>query len=645
MLQFAEEEIVIPEGRFKDLKFRADRNPWAGVLLSAIDDAIETRLYNRINTTGPSQQGKTFIGFVVPAMYHLFEIGETVAIGCPSALVWGDKWRSDLLPAIKKSQYRDLLPTTGKGSKDAEAPLRIDFKNGACLRVLTGGGDDKSVAGFTSRVLIVTETDGLGDTGGKSKEADKLKQMEARTKGWDDDSIHYYECTVSIERGKTWQMHKNGTESRLMMPCPRCHKFVEIERDCLKGWKDAEDEIQAAARSAIYCPACNKPWTDEHRTTAARGMRLVHRGQTITKAGKIEGPAPTTKTLSFRFNAAHSLFVKPGTIGAEEFKASRGVNVDNEEKEMRQFRWALPHLPTKEDLTKLDQFSIIKRIAKDIGGKPNAEWARGKIPPGYGSPYVGIDIGLRLAHWTCLTFAADGSPHATDYGVLTVPSDLMAPDEAILQTLRAFRDEVLLVGWQRAEELLVPDWTLIDTGYRRSAIYPFIKESGPGFMACKGFGETQDRGGEEKTRGGVIILGPNEGARDYEVVEFPDGKRLCEIGADRWKSYLHARLSTPLEQPGALTLFGPGDHLSFARHLVSEVQYEEFDSKRGTVVKWRRESKQNHWLDSTALAFVAGHLGGVRLAHEKVAEASNEPTAVAGAAPPPRNVQEVPQVY
>lgn len=634
LTEFAEQEIVIPDGRYKGLKFRVDRNPLAGVLLRAIDEAIRTKIYNRINVLGPSQQGKTFIGWVIPILYHLFEIGETVIIGVPSADIWEDKYQSDLLPAIKHSRFKDLLPTAGSGSRGGSAPERIDFKNGAVLRVLTGGGDDKSRSAFTSRVLAVTETDGFGKVAGNSQEADQLKQLEARTKFWDDDSFHYYECTVSVETAKTWQIHKNSTESRLAQVCPHCEEFVTIERENLRGWKDADDEMQAIRQTAIYCPNCDKPWTDEQRSESARTFRLLHRGQTIDRNGEIHGEPPPTKTLSFRFNAAQSMFTKPGTLGGEEWNALRSVDQDNAEKELRQFRWTLPHQSSTEELTKLDQFTIIKRtIACE----------RGNVPDDCEQIFVGIDVGKKLIHWTCLAFRPDGGPHVVDYGALSVPSEFMSIDEAILQTLRTFRDEVLAVGWKQGEELIQPDWTLIDSGYHKDPIHIFVRESGPGFLACKGFGESQDRGGEVKDRGGEVILDSRNGARDYEVVEFPDGRILCEIGADKWKSHLHARISTPMDKPGAFTLFSPGDHLSFIRHLLSETQYEEFDPKKGSIIRWNRKSKQNHWLDSTALADVAGHLGGVRLAHEQLpAEPEPEP------APPTvrrRNVTEIPQRY
>jgi hypothetical protein len=82
-----------------------------------------------------------------------------------------------------------------------------------------------------------------------------------------------------------------------------------------------------------------------------------------------------------------------------------------------------------------------------------------------------------------------------------------------------------------------------------------------------------------------------------------------------WKTWVHQRLSTPLGQPGALTLFlaQPKEHLSFARHLTAEVKTEEFISDKGLVTKWERLRRNNHWLDALYNACAAGHLCGVRL--------------------------------
>ena len=108
--------------------------------------------------TGPTQSGKTLACFVIPLLYHLFEIRETVICGLPDIDMAMDKWSVDILPVIEQSQYRELLPTKGSGSRGGRVES-IPFRNGATLKFMSGGGGDKSRAGFTSRVMVITETD------------------------------------------------------------------------------------------------------------------------------------------------------------------------------------------------------------------------------------------------------------------------------------------------------------------------------------------------------------------------------------------------------------------------------------------------------------------------------------------------------
>jgi hypothetical protein len=76
--QFAEAELVIPDGPSAGRRFRAHRQPFAGLWLDAVDSGRWTRYV----ATGPTQSGKTLCCFVLPLLYHLFEIGETVI--CPN---------------------------------------------------------------------------------------------------------------------------------------------------------------------------------------------------------------------------------------------------------------------------------------------------------------------------------------------------------------------------------------------------------------------------------------------------------------------------------------------------------------------------------------------------------------------------------
>ena len=262
------------------------RTPYAALWF-----AEQTRGWRRSVATGPQQSGKTLCGFVIPAMFHLFEIGETVICGLPSLDMVADKWGQDLLPAIAASKYRDLLPTGGPGSRGGETPS-ITFKNGPTLKFMTGGGGDKSRAGYTARVLVVTEVDGMDEAGGASREADKITQLEGRTSAFGDHARIYLECTVSTESGRTWQEYVGGTHSRIAIRCSHCMGFVTPERGDFAGWQEARDVIEAGELARMVCPGCKMPWTEEERIAANRDCRLVHRGQEIDPDGNVTGPAP-----------------------------------------------------------------------------------------------------------------------------------------------------------------------------------------------------------------------------------------------------------------------------------------------------------------------------------------------------------------
>jgi hypothetical protein len=120
-----------------------------------------------------------------------------------------DKWREDMLPVLEATRYRNLLPRRGGGSRGGRVET-ILFLNGATLKFMSGGVSDKSRAGFTSRVVVITETDGLDETGGSSREADKVTQLEARTRASGSRKRIY---TVSTEDGRAWREYQQGTAS------------------------------------------------------------------------------------------------------------------------------------------------------------------------------------------------------------------------------------------------------------------------------------------------------------------------------------------------------------------------------------------------------------------------------------------------
>lgn len=626
MRQFAEEEIIIPDGPFTGRRFRCSRQPYTGLWF----DAVDSGCWNRYVATGPTQSGKTLSAFIIPILYHLFELGETVICGLPDMDMAADKWREDMLPVIEQSRYRELLPRRGGGSRGGRVES-IQFRNGATFKYMSGGGSDKSRAGYTSRVVAVTETDGMDQPGMTSREADKITQLEARTRAYGSRKRIYLECTVSTEEGRTWQEYTQGTQSQIVLPCLACRAWVSPEREHLTGWQGADSQVAARSAGAFSCPECGAIWSAEQRAAANLGGRLVHRGQTIDEQGVVQGHLPATDTLGFRWSAVNNLFLMVGEIAADEWRASHTPDEENAEREMRQFVWCLPVVPDKRDETAVDAHALSTRVVP---------LARGVVPADVQCLTAAIDIGKYLLHWIVVTWSDKARGHVVDYGRIEVASEDLGVEQAVLIALREFRD-LAKEGWAVDDgDPKQPDAVWVDSGYLANVVYAFTREAGDKYRPAIGRGAAQQRHQwyNRPTQTGSIVRQIGEG---YHLNWLRSEKlRLVEIDADHWKTWVHQRLVTPLDSDGAMTLFQatPQEHLALAKHLTAEVKTEEFVAGKGVVVKWERLRRQNHWFDAIYNACAAGHYCGVRLVAdgkrprprsslEQLAEIAKRPTA------------------
>jgi phage terminase large subunit GpA-like protein len=541
-------------------------------------------------------------------MWHLFEWGEDVIYGVPSLDLVKDKWADDILPAIQSSRYRELLPTSGGGSKGG-TPTSIQFANGAQLRFMTAGGGDKARSGKTTRVLVVTETDGFDEVGAASREADKFSQLEGRLSAFGDQGILYAECTLSTELGRTNREIKAGTDSRILIRCPHCLKYVAPEREHLIGWRDAVDSLQASEMTRTVCPSCGSLWDEQQRREANVHCQLMHAGQSLMEDGcTIQGEPKATDTLGFRWSAANNMLVSQSKVGAEEWRSSKDPDEDRGEKKMRQFFWALPYVGTKTAITDLDAAKVQMRLG---------DWGRGIVPPDTLCITVGIDVGvISRCHWTAIAWRPQGTPHVLEYEIIDVQSETMSSEQAIMSALREFRESVLRTGWKFGDRMLLPQIVLVDSGNWTDTIYAFTQESGPPVYPAKGFG--------------ARMAGRQAGlaGQTWKSAVLPNGVQLIDINADEAKSYVHQRLKTPIGMPGAMTFFRhsqSADHRTFVHHLLAERQEQEFVAGRGLVTKWVEIRRQNHYLDSTALAAIGGQIVGQRVVSPEFPQQTGEP--------------------
>lgn len=615
MLQFASEEITIyGEGPHAAKLFNPDLQPFTRLWLSERD----TLRWNEYAATGCVQSGKTTLLVIIPTLFHTCELEETVIVGVPHLDLARAKWEEVLLPAYEASRYRDLLPTRGIGSRGGTFTA-IQLRNGRFIRFMGSGGGDANKSSHTARVIVMTEVDKYDEMREGSRLADPVTLIKGRARAhWANRQI-YMECSASIKTGRIWQEITRGSDSRLMLRCPHCRGRVQPEREHLRGWQEAADEIQVIDEGCFVCPACSHVWSEDDRRRANLEAVLVHKGQTIDSRGRVKGAMPGTLTFGFRWSAVNNLFTPAGFVAAEEWQAQQaamregldwdaGEREENAERELCQSVWAIPFIPSA---IKLNQLT-----AEGVASRTEPQLIRGIVPEDVTHLVLYADVGLHLGWFSLLAMRGNGQIHVVEYGPIEMPpSEKMATDLAVMAGLRSWRDDMINVGWDcPGRGRLIPQLVLVDSGWETHMVYNFCRESGERYCPAKGYGQSQRRGPGLYS----APMAKNKTVRkigDHWHVTHERNRhvRLMHIDADFYKLLVQKRLTGDPSRPGALTLFAarqPNEHLRFSKHTTNERYVFDPDKEKWVWVK----TGQNHLLDATAGALAGLSFSGADLA-------------------------------
>lgn len=672
--EFAEQEIIVPDGEFEGQPFRISRQPYVGLLY----DEIDSGQWSEFTITGPSQSGKTLCAFIVPTIYHLMELRDKSIVGLPDAEMSSDKWSIDIKPVMERSGFSHLLPTTGGGSRGGSKVTSVNFINGVVLRFMTGGGGDKSRAGFTARVLLITETDGMDEAGEASREADKISQLQARQRSWPRRRRRTYkECTVSTEAGRTWRDYTlNSTCSKIMTPCIHCAVHVMVEREHLIGWQDAKTMGEAMRNATFVCPNCAEPITPHQQRVMNENAVLVHGDQTVNAAGQVEGPMPDTDHLGFRWSAFNNLFLTAADHAADEWRAAQfAPNTEariNAEKELRQFIWCIPADSDQEELVELKVPELMLRTGRQRIVRPgitqpdqaNAEhwigevgrgYRRGVIPSHHEFLTIGADIRSTQLHYVVKSADGLANTHVVQYGILKVHSRRLGLERGIKRALEYLRDNVIAPGWtvEGEAETRLPDLVFVDAGWKPEPVYEFSNDCealdwhGSDGLAVfwpivgRGDGKQYERAYTHPAAlsGDVKMIGPALHVR----VNHNFARLYLILDACNHKSWTHARWATPLcpinqaeegepvfaytDGGGTIHVPDEGDHQYFFKQITAEKEIEEFEEGKGTIRRWIVTSRVNHYLDADAYSNAALRWLGVEPTVTAVQDVPTEPTA------------------
>lgn len=638
------QEIIIPDGPYKGERFKIERQPFAGLLF----DEVDSGRWPEVFVCGPSQTGKTLIGHVIPTIYVAAEWRRNLVFALPDMRMANDKWEIDFRPVLQASPtLAALIPTSGPGSRGGSIKNAVCLTNGATLKWMTAGGDDVQRAGFTAEGgVFVTEAARFSTSGEASVEADPLDQLRARMQSLPRKKRRLIvEGTATIEAELPWSARSQSSQSRIVLPCPKCGRWVQLEREQLQGWQQARSEHEAAESAYYACPDCGERWSEEERAAANRAAKLLHGEQSIDEHGDVVGDLPPTERLWFRWTMGNNLLLSAGDVAVDEWKAAQLVEDsperENAERKLCQFVWGRPFVPKSLDDAPLTANRVQRRQdALPIGLAPEDTLYL----------TIGVDLGKWYGHYVVVAWRPGGLSHIVAYGIFDVPTrnpdreDGFDENVALGKALDKLRDEFETIGFTRqgSGEVLLPDKVLADDGYLSEVVKQFARRvssdgqfgrASEAYVCCRGIGTGQHRKRKylHPSRRGSTVL--KIGEQYFVSRQAADRCHVVEVHANYWKSWVHGRLQAPAGQPGSMTLFSAPEkhHNTFAKHLTNECS---------TVVDglrtWENKSrKPNHYFDALVYACVAGHMAGWRLFEEPpLSPAASVPLAEASLVTP-----------
>ncbi len=247
---------------------------------------------------------------------------------------------------------------------------------------------------------------------------------------------------------------------------------------------------------------------------------------------------------------------------------------------------------------------------------------------------IGLDLGKYASHWTDTAWSESGCIGTIpDYGImetagLSKESDEKAVETALIEAIEVWAEEVALPKQ--------PNRVLIDSGTFTEAAYEVCRRLGDPFYPAKGW----DMGRFRMPAQSDYKIPYIEAWAHYLL---KSGVWLYNCQTEYWKHWLQERFllrsldDSGFRTPGSLALFSnEGDvkrHLSFAHHIVAEE--ERWIPKEGKELQrvWFVKNRNNHWLDSTALACAAAGTFGIKVVEQRRPDAP--PVKAQPDTPPP----------
>jgi phage terminase large subunit GpA-like protein len=390
-------------------------------------------------------------------------------------------------------------------------------------------------------------------------EGDPVSLAEARTATYIDGKVIV--CSTPTIEGASpiWDLYSGGTQARWTWPCPDCLTFFAPELSLLQ-WDEKSTPQQAKRSARLVCPHCGSLIPDRARAS-------------MNGAGKYEitGDAESD-TASFWVSGLCSPWRSWGECARAWVEAARSRE------------------PGRVQAIKNTVLGELYRLSGEAPEASKVQALRGmyrsdELPAGARVITCGVDVQKDRLYFAVRAWGAASTSWLIRYGELWGDTDQQSVWEALASLLEAKWGDLQIRSM------------LVDSGFRPDRAYAFARRFPGRVLPSKGH--------DEQARPVIVTR------IDLDVRRNPSkrGTALAHVDANYFKSYVHGKVTWPLDQPGAWHLpADTGD--DFCDSIVAESRIVKVNGK----IIWVRDGQnRNDYLDCEALNAAAAHLLNVHM--------------------------------
>lgn len=454
-------------------------------------------------------------------------------------------------------------------------------------------GSATELSSHPAALVLVDERDRMtGDTGG---EGDPVSLAEARTATFPDGKVIV--CSTPTLEGASpiWSLYEEGTQFRWSWPCPDCNEFFAPELKLLVFPEDATP-AQAQRLARLACPGCGSEIEDRHRPGMNRAGLYLAPGERVLPGGEIDGSPPDSDTASFWVSGLCS----PWRTWGQRAKALVEAKRSGEPGRIQ----AVVNTGFGELWAETGEAPEHSEVLNLRGG-----YVLGSIPEEVQLLTAGVDVQKNRLVYVVRGWGAASESWLIEHGELWGDTE-HEPVWADLGNLVS-----------RGMGQMDIQRVFVDSGYNTAAVYAFARQHRGRAFASKG----HDR--LDKPVKAVAIDVTTRGRT------IRSGLTLWHVDADFFKSWVHARIQWPADQPGGWHL-PTNTSEDYCKQLVAESRIVRPSGR----VDWVRSRRDNHYLDCEALAAAAAHsLAAYNLPSKKPGPRPAPPEPAPAPRPQPRS--------